>query len=66
MDEELFEGTIRYTSSAYFLQVFPGVDGCKSEAKVMNAVGPMAEPWTTPALMDAREDVWDWNLVKWV
>jgi len=57
MDEELFEGTIRYTSSAYFLQVLPGVDGCKSETQMMNAVGPMAEPWTTPALMDAREDV---------
>jgi len=21
---------------------------------------------TTPELKDAREDVWDWNLVKWV
>jgi len=31
MDEELFEGTIRYPSSACFLQVLPGVDGCKSE-----------------------------------
>ena len=23
---------------------------------MMNAVGPMTEPWTTPALMDAREE----------
>ena len=43
------EGTIRKSSSAYFRKRLPGVKGCKSEALIVKAAGPRAEPYMTLA-----------------
>lgn len=48
------EGMIRYVSSANLLMALPGVSGRRSEAAIMNAAGPTAEPWTTEAV------IWRW------
>ena len=37
--------------------------GCKSELQIMKAAGPIAEPWTTPELMDEEGESEEANLV---
>jgi len=53
------DGTIRYVSSAYLQNLLPGIMGCRSEAQMIKAAGPIAEPWTMPALMFESVEVLD-------
>ena len=44
MDNELDAGTIKYTSSAYLHVLLSGVMAVKSDAQIIKADGPTAEP----------------------
>ena len=65
MVEELDAGTMSVTSSAYFMNTFPGVTALRSEDEMINIGGPRADPWTTLELMCSSEDVTPENLVLW-
>ena len=60
----LLDGTIKYISSAYLRAWLPGVIGRYADTQSEKADGPRAEPWTTPALILAKGDTAESNLVR--
>ena len=56
-EAELEEGTIRKTSSAYFRKWLAGVKGCRSEALIIKAAEPRAEPCMTLAVIGDEQEV---------
>jgi len=63
--KELEDGAIRKTSSAYLIKTLLGISWWRSEALIMKAIGPRAEPWITLAEMEYGLDMVPLNLVWW-
>src|SRR6218665_270860 len=59
------EPTTKYVSSAYFIILLCSCMGRRPKATMTYEVGPMTEPWTILALINATCDIMSHSLVIW-